>query len=190
MRSAMDSSPVGTSLREPIGLIRLLMVSAMLITSVATASADEDAPHSQDSQKLKQDPAKLGQGSAKLGQGSAKLAQDAAKLERERAKAMLDSAKLKRQILASLDNPELELESADEKDSDSGFRFSKKGPIQYGQTFQIGDDEISIKLYGPVVKKNLGLKFKVEGLSVGDHPVAVEGFGNTKKGGLRFTVEF
>jgi hypothetical protein len=103
-----------------------------------------------------------------------------------------DSEKLKRQILVSLDDPDFTPNSpsdSSQERSSNGFRFSKKG-LQYRQTLQIGDDEFAIKFYGPVVKKKPGLKFRVEGLRVGDHPVHVEGFGNVKEGGLRFTVRF
>jgi len=104
-----------------------------------------------------------------------------------------DSEKLKRQILLSLDDPDFTPNSpsdSSQESTDNGFRFSKKGQIQYRRTFQIGDDEVSIKLYGPLARKNPGLRFRVEGLRVGDHPVRLEGFGNVKEGGLRVTVRF
>ncbi len=104
-----------------------------------------------------------------------------------------DSKKLIRQILSSLDDsdfaPNLPSGSS-QKPTGNGFRFSKKGQIQYWRTLQIGDDEVSIKLYGPVVKKKPGLRFRVEGLRVGDHPVHLEGFGYLNEGGLRVTVQF
>jgi hypothetical protein len=104
-----------------------------------------------------------------------------------------DTKKLKRQILESLDEPDLSVKSSSdfsEKPWFSGFRVSKKGPIQYRQTLQIGDDEVLLKIYGPVIKKKPGLRFQLEGLNIGDHPVRMEGFGNTKEGGFRFTVRF
>jgi hypothetical protein len=104
-----------------------------------------------------------------------------------------DAKNLKRHILESLDESDLNLKLSrdySEKPWFSGFRISKKGPIQYRQTFQIGDDEVSLKIYGPVIKKKPGLRFQLEGLQIGDHPVRVEGFGNVKEGGLRFTVRF
>jgi len=104
-----------------------------------------------------------------------------------------DTKILKRQILESLDEPDLSVKSSSdfsEKPWFSGFRVSKKGPIQYRQTLQIGDDEVSLKIYGPVVKKKPGLRFQLEGLHIGDHSVRMEGFGNTKEGGFRFTVRF
>jgi hypothetical protein len=104
-----------------------------------------------------------------------------------------DSKKLKRQILKSFDEPDLSAKSSSDSSEEpwfSGFRVSKKGPIQYRQTLQIGDDEVLLKIYGPVIKKKPGLRFKLEGLNIGDHPVRVEGFGNTKEGGFRFTVRF
>ncbi len=104
-----------------------------------------------------------------------------------------DSKKLKRQILKSLDEPDLSPEASSDFSEEpwfSGFRVSKKGPIQYRQTFQIGDDEVSLKIYGPVIKKKPGLRFQLEGLNIGDHPVRLEGFGNTKEGGFRFSIRF
>ena len=104
-----------------------------------------------------------------------------------------DAKNLKRHILESLDESDLRLKLSkpcSEKPWFSGFRISKKGPIQYRQTFQIGDDEVSLKIYGPVIKKKPGLRFQLEGLHIGDHPVGVEAFGNVKEGGLRFTVRF
>jgi hypothetical protein len=104
-----------------------------------------------------------------------------------------DAKNLKRHILESLDEPDLSPESSSDHSEEpwfSGFRISKKGPIQYRQTLQIGDDEVSLKIYGPIIKKKPGLRFQLEGLRIGDHPVRVEGFGNVKEGGLRFTVRF
>ena len=112
-------------------------------------------------------------------------ADDDAKLDQDK--------KLKRQILKNLDEPDLGAKSSSDFSEEpwfSGFRVSKKGPIQYRQTLQIGDDEVSLKIYGPVIKKKPGLRFKLEGLTIGDHPVKMEGFGNTKEGGFRFTVRF
>jgi hypothetical protein len=56
--------------------------------------------------------------------------------------------------------------------------------------FQIGQDEVSLRIYGPVVRKRPGLRFKLEGLRVGDHPVDVEGFGNMREAGCRFTIRY
>ncbi len=104
-----------------------------------------------------------------------------------------EEKKLTRQILESLDEPDLSLKSSSDFSEEpwfSGFRVSKKGPIQYRQTLQIGGDEVSLKIYGPVIKKKPGLRFRLEGLNIGNHPVRMEGFGNTKEGGFRFTVRF
>lgn len=104
------------------------------------------------------------------------------------------SEKLKRQIISSLEAPDFTPNSPSESSQEpagNGFRFSKKGQIQYWRTLQIGDDEVSIKLYGPmVVRKKPGLGFRVQGLRIGDHPVHVEGFGYVNEGGLRVTVRF
>jgi hypothetical protein len=97
---------------------------------------------------------------------------------------------IKRVIIASLDDPELTLESPEESSWITGFRISKKGPIQFRRTLQIGDDEVLIKLYGPVVRKNPGLRFKIQGLRIGDNPVNMEGYGNTKGGFFRFTIRY
>jgi len=104
-----------------------------------------------------------------------------------------DSQKLKRQILKSLDEPDLNLKSSSDFPEEpwfSGFHVSKKGPIQYRQTLQIGDDEVSLKIYGPVIKKKPGLRFRLDGLRIADHPISLDGFGNVNGGGFRFTVRF
>jgi hypothetical protein len=104
-----------------------------------------------------------------------------------------DSKKLKRQILKSLDEPNLSPEASSDFSEEpwfSGFRVSKKGPIQYRQNFQIGDDEVSLKVYGPVIKKKPGLRFQLEGLRIADHLVRLDGYGNVDGGGFRFTVRF
>ena len=107
--------------------------------------------------------------------------------------AQKNSKKLKRQILESLDEPDLEAGVSNdfvEEPWFSGFRISKKGPIQYRRTLRIGDDEVSLKIYGPVIKKKPGLRIMLEGLHIGNHSVRMEGYGNTKEGGFRLTVRF
>ena len=92
-----------------------------------------------------------------------------------------------------LDEPNLGTEKSREVEEEpwfSGFRVSKKGPIQFRQSLQIGDDELSLKISGPVVKKQPGLRFQLEGLRIGDQPVRIEGYGNAKGGALRFGVRF
>jgi hypothetical protein len=104
-----------------------------------------------------------------------------------------NSKKLKRQILKSLDEPNLSLEASSDFSEEpwfSGFRVSKKGPIQYRQNFKVGDDEVSLKVYGPVIKKKPGLRFQLEGLRIADHSVRLDGYGNVDGGGFRFTVRF
>ena len=104
-----------------------------------------------------------------------------------------DGKKLKRQILKSLDESELSPEFSGDGSEEpwfSNFRISKKGPIQFKKTLEIGGDEVLLKIYGPVIKKKPGLRFKVEGLRIGENPVRVEGYGNVKEGGIRFTVRF
>jgi len=104
-----------------------------------------------------------------------------------------DGKELKRQILKSLDEPHLGTDSSAEITDEpwfSGFRVSKKGPLQFRQTLQIGDDEVSVKISGPVIKKQPGLRFQLEGLRIGDHPVRMDGYGNAKGGGLRVSVRF
>ncbi len=107
--------------------------------------------------------------------------------------ATQDAKKLRRQILESLDESDLSAESSSDFSEEpwfSGFRVSKKGPIQFRRTLDIGGDEVLLKIYGPVVKKKPGLRFQLEGLRIGDHPVRMEGFGNVKEGGLRFTIRY
>lgn len=104
-----------------------------------------------------------------------------------------DGKELKRQILKSLDESELSSEfsgDGSEQPWFTNFRISKKGPIQFKKSLEIGGNEVSLKIYGPVIKKKPGLRFKLEGLRIGEKPVRVEGFGNVKEGGIRFTVRF
>ncbi len=107
--------------------------------------------------------------------------------------ATQDAKKLRRQILESLDESDLGVDSSSDFSEEpwfSGFRVSKKGPIQFRRTLDIGGDGVLLKIYGPVIKKQPGLRFQLEGLRIGDHPVRMEGFGNVKEGGLRFTIRF
>jgi len=112
----------------------------------------------------------------------------------EDEQAHRDSKILKRQILYSLDQPELGFAPQDEASKatpESGFKFSvKKGPIQYRNSFLLGDDEVSFKISGPLVKRKPGLKFRIQGLHVGELPLEIEGHGNTKGGSLRFKFDF
>ena len=107
--------------------------------------------------------------------------------------ATQDPAKLRRQILESLDDSDLNAGSSSgysEEPWFTGFRVSKRGPIQFRRTLEFGGDEVQLKISGPVVKKKPGLRFQLDGLRIGDHPVKMEGYGNVKEGGLRFTVRF
>lgn len=104
-----------------------------------------------------------------------------------------DGKNRKRQILKSLDESDLSSELSGDRSEEpwfTAFGVSKKGPIRFRKTLEIGGDEVSLKIYGPVIKKKPGLRFQLEGLHIGEHPVRMEGFGNTKEGGLRFTVRF
>ena len=88
-----------------------------------------------------------------------------------------------REILLS--NDEIETNSFYDR-----FHLSRKGRVEYRQQFQAGGKDVSLKLFGPVVKKRPGLGVSILGLSVGEHPIVVEGYGNTRKQAIRFTVEF
>lgn len=168
MRFRTDSSPLNRALTTPI---KSLLIGALLLTPVATAYAADDASLQEISER----------------QVSKK------QVAKKQPSKKQVSKKRKRQILASLDDPGLSLKSLSGSSQEalgSGFRLSNKGPIQYRRILQIGDDEVTLKLYGPIVKKNLGLRFRMEGLRIGDHPVQVEGFGNMKEAALRFTIRF
>ena len=163
MRFRTDSSPLTRALTTPI---KSLLIGALLLTPVATAYAADDTSPQEISER---------------------------QVSKKQVAKKQVSKKLKRQILASLDDPGLSLKSLSDSSQEAlsgGFRLSKKGPIQYRRILQIGDDEVTLKLYGPIVKKNPGLRFRVEGLRIGDHPVQVEGFGNMKEAALRFTIRF
>lgn len=173
MRFRTDSSPLTRALTTPI---KSLLIGALLLTPVATAYAADDTS-----------PQEISKSQVSKKQVSKKQS------SKKQVSKKQPSKKLKRQILASLDDPGLSLKSLSGSSQEalgSGFRLSKKGPIQYRRILQIGDDEVTIKFYGPIVKKNLGLRFRVEGFRIGDHPVQVEGFGNMKEAALRFTIRF
>jgi hypothetical protein len=70
------------------------------------------------------------------------------------------------------------------------FHLSRKGRLEYRQEFQAGSNDVSLKLYGPVVKKRPGIGIKVMGLSVADHPLEIKGYANTRRQALIFTIRF
>ena len=90
-----------------------------------------------------------------------------------------------RQIIASLE------QTAYEKSwLTSHFKLSTKKGVVYRDAFPIGNQKLLLKLWGPIVKKRPGLGFKIEGLKIGDNPIVLKGYGNTKKGKLTFKVSF
>ena len=72
----------------------------------------------------------------------------------------------------------------------SHFKISTKKGVVYRDAFAFGEQKLMLKLWGPIVKKRPGLGFKIEGLKIGDYPIIVKGFGNTRKGKLTFKMNF
>ena len=98
-----------------------------------------------------------------------------------------DSAKSlrAREILTKMDDPE-----SNEVPFLDRFHLTEKFRVEYRQQFMRGDQKVSLKLYGPLVKKRPGIGIKVVGLSLRDHPVEIKGYGNTKKQLINFTILF
>jgi hypothetical protein len=70
------------------------------------------------------------------------------------------------------------------------FRINLKRGLEYRQKFSVGPQQLRLKVYGPIVKGNPGLRLKLDGLMLRDLPVEIEAFGNPEKGGLEFKIDF
>ncbi len=70
------------------------------------------------------------------------------------------------------------------------FRINLKHGLGYRQQFSVGEQRLKLKLYGPIVKGNPGLRLKLTGLEVHDKPVEIKAFGNPEKGGFEFKIDF
>ena len=70
------------------------------------------------------------------------------------------------------------------------FRVNLKRGLEYRQDLTLGDQRVRLKLYGPIVKGNPGLRLKLNGLKLRDREVEIEAFGNPEKGGLEVKIEF
>jgi hypothetical protein len=72
----------------------------------------------------------------------------------------------------------------------SHFNLSTKKGVVYKDAFTFGEQKLHLKLWGPIVKKRPGLGFKIEGLKIGDNPIILKGYGNSRKGKLTFKMRF
>jgi hypothetical protein len=70
------------------------------------------------------------------------------------------------------------------------FHLSEKFRVEYRQQFQMGEQDVSLKLYGPLVKERPGLALKLTGIWLGGLPVEVMGYGNIKKQAITFEIKF
>jgi len=91
---------------------------------------------------------------------------------------------LQRQVLMSVENPYGETESFLDR-----FHFTKKRGVEYRQVISLEDRKLSFTIYGPWVKKNPGLGFRLTG-KIGEHNFTLKGYGNVKRQGFRFQMNF
>jgi hypothetical protein len=77
-----------------------------------------------------------------------------------------------------------------QEDVGPSFQLSKKRGLVYRQQLRLGDQDVGLKVYGPVVKKKPGMGIELEGLAIGDHSVDIKAFGNTKRQALTVEVKF
>ncbi len=90
-----------------------------------------------------------------------------------------------REILFSLDGPATQTSWIR-----THFHLTTKKGLEYRHEFSVGEQKLKLKLYGPIVKKKPGMGVQLRGLTVADHEVMFEAYGNTKKGGIRFKFDF
>ena len=83
-----------------------------------------------------------------------------------------------------------ELRIAGQEDAGPSFHLSKKRGLVYRQKLLLGDQDVRLKIYGPLVKKKPGLGIELEGLAIGDHSADIKAFGNTKRGSIMVEVKF
>ena len=70
------------------------------------------------------------------------------------------------------------------------FHFSTKRGLEYSQDFNLGVDRVHLQIYGPLVKKKPGLKLRISGITIADHPVEVTASGTRKRQGLEVKLRF
>jgi hypothetical protein len=92
---------------------------------------------------------------------------------------------LTRQVLLSMDQAPRR-----EAPFTSRFRVSKKRGLEYRQQLHLADQNVGLKVYGPVVKKSPGLGVELEGLAIGDHSFDVRAYGSVKRQGIKVEFKF
>lgn len=103
------------------------------------------------------------------------------------AETQPETRRAERVILAGLDAIPPETES---EPFYTRFHLSHKRGVEYRQTIPMGEQKLSLKLYGPVVKKKMGLGLRLRGLRVADHALSLKAYGSRKKQGLKIEIEF
>lgn len=83
-----------------------------------------------------------------------------------------------------------ELRIAGQEDVGASLHLSKKRGLVYRQRLRLGDQDVGLRIYGPLVKKKPGMGIEIEGLAIGDHSVDIRAFGNTKRGRIMAEVKF
>jgi hypothetical protein len=70
------------------------------------------------------------------------------------------------------------------------FRFTLKRGVEYRQKFQVREQDLQLKVWGPIVGDNPGLGIALDGLRVEQSRVRIKAYGSTDKSGLQIDVEF
>jgi hypothetical protein len=83
-----------------------------------------------------------------------------------------------------------EVRLAGQEEVGASLHLSKKRGLLYRQQLRLGDQDVGLRIYGPLVKKKPGMGIQLEGLAIGDRPVDINAFGNTKRGRIVLEVKF
>jgi hypothetical protein len=83
-----------------------------------------------------------------------------------------------------------EVRLAGQEEVGASLHLSKKRGLVYRQQLRLGDQNVGLRIYGPLVKKKPGMGTELEGLAIGDRPVDINAFGNTKRGRIVLEVKF
>jgi hypothetical protein len=91
-----------------------------------------------------------------------------------------------RDVLATIADPAPEPSKSSFR---KNFRVNLRRGVEYRHKVDVGDQVVSMKLWGPIVGSKPGLGFAVDGL-VEEHRVRLKAYGSTEKAGLQLELEF
>jgi hypothetical protein len=69
------------------------------------------------------------------------------------------------------------------------FDFNLKRGLEFKHQFNIKESEFAMSIYGPMDKKKPGVVMKIKG-NYGGHNIKFKAYGNIKKQGFLFTMDF